>query len=599
MLEAFLLDLHVLGLDLRGWLVLAVVAVATLLMAREKLGPDLVMVGALCVLVVAGVLTPRQAVSGFAEPATVTIGVLFVVARAVQETGVLHQVGTFLFGRARTHRAALFRLVVPTAAMSAFLNNTPIVAMFVPMVTQFARRIGHSPSRFLMPLSFATMLGGTCTLIGTSTNLVVSGLMEQQGSPPLGMFELAWVGVPTAIVGIAYLLTVGRALLIDRLDPLDRTREEAKAWLAEVEVARDSPLIGRSIEDAGLRHLPGLFLAEIRRQDRTIRPVAPEDRLEAGDALVFTGMAETIRDLTSLPGLIPTGETPDPGQNLFEVVVSHHSGLIGRTVRASRFRRRFDAAIVAVHRAGERIEGRIGDIVLRPGDTLLLSASPGFHEAWRESEDFYLVSAVPSDGQPRYRKAPVALLALGMMVALPAATELTMTVSSMAAFVIVLATRCISPGSARDAVSWPVLLLIGSAFGLSRAMLDTGVAEVVANGLIAAALPFGPLGLLAGVYLLGVAFSLFISNAAAAALVFPIAVAAAIHAGLDPRPFAIALTMAASAAFGTPVGYQTNLMVYGPGGYRYLDFARVGLPLHVLCFVVAMLVIPWAWPLVP
>lgn len=456
MLEAFLADLTLLGLHPDGWLVLAVVAAATILMAKEKLGPDLVMVSALCILVVSGVITPRDAVSGFAEPATVTIGVLFVVARAVQETGVLHQVGTFLFGKARTMRAALFRLVVPTAALSAVLNNTPIVALFVPMVTQFARRVGESPSRFLMPLSFATMLGGTCTLIGTSTNLVVSGLVEQQGQPPIGMFELAWVGVPTAVVGILYLLTGGRALLAERTDPLERSVAEAKNWLAEVEVAHDSPLAGRSVEEAGLRHLPGLFLIEIRRQDRTIRPVSPQSVLEAGDALVFTGMAETIRDLTTLPGLTPTGETPDPGQGLFEVVVSHNSTLLGRNVRASRFRRRFDAAIVAVHRAGERIEGRIGDIVLQAGDTLLLSASPGFADAWRESADFYLVSEVPSDGQPRYRKAPVALLALAMMVGLPTFTELTMTVSSMAALVILLATRCLSPRAARDAVQWPV-----------------------------------------------------------------------------------------------------------------------------------------------
>lgn len=597
MLEAFLADLTLLGLHVDGWLVLGVVAAATLLMAKEKLGPDLVMVSALCVLVVAGVISPRDAMSGFAEPATVTIGVLFVVARAVQETGVLHQVGTFLFGKARTTRAALFRLVVPTAALSAVLNNTPIVALFVPMVTQFARRVGESPSKFLMPLSFATMLGGTCTLIGTSTNLVVSGLVEQQGLPAIGMFELAWVGVPTTIVGVLYLLTGGRALLAERVDPLQRSVADAKAWLAEVEVAKDSPLAGRTVEEAGLRHLPGLFLVEIRRKEQTIRPVAPQSVLAAGDALVFTGIADTIRDLTTLPGLSPTGETPDPGQGLFEVVVSHNSKLVGRNVRASRFRRRFDAAIVAVHRAGERIEGRIGDIVLQAGDTLLLSASPGFADAWRDAADFYLISEVPSDGQPRYRKAPVALLALGMMIALPSLTELTMTVSSMAAFVILLATRCLSPRAARDAVQWPVLLLIGSAFGMSQALLQTGVADMVAQVLMAATQPFGPLALLAGVYLITMTFSLFISNAAAAALIFPIAVAAAEVSGLPVRPFAVTVAMAASAAFATPIGYQTNLMVYGPGGYRYMDFVRVGLPLNALVFLVAMIAIPLAWPL--
>lgn len=597
MFEALLADLTLLGLHFDGWLVLGVVIAATILMAVEKLGPDLVMVGALCVLVVAGVLTPREAMIGFSDPATVTIGVLFVVAKAIQDTGVLHQAGNLLFGGVRGHRAALIRMALPTAALSAVLNNTPIVALFVPMVSQFARRIGESPSRFLMPLSFATMLGGTCTLIGTSTNLVVSGLMEQQGLPPIGMFELAWVGLPTAIVGLLYLLTLGRTLLAERSMPREMSASQAKDWLAEVQVARDSPLIGRTVEDAGLRHLPGLFLVEIRRADRTIRPVAPWSVIEGGDDLVFTGRADTIRDLTTLPGLTPSGETPDPGQGLFEVVVSHHSSLLGRTVRDSRFRRRFDAAIVAVHRAGERIVGRIGDIVLKPGDTLLLSASPGFVDTWRESKDFYLVSEVPTDGQPRYQKAPVALLALGLMIVLPAASELTMTVSSMAALVILLATRCISPRSAREAIQWPVLVLIGSAFGMSQALLETGVADAIAQSLISLTGPFGPRLLLAAVYLMGVGFSLFISNAAAAALVFPIALSTAMAAGLPVRPFAIALAMAASAAFSTPIGYQTNLMVYGPGGYRYLDFVRVGLPLNVLVFVVAMIAIPLVWPL--
>ncbi len=426
---------------------------------------------------------------------------------------------------------------------------------------------------------------------------MVSGLIEKQGMTPLGMFELAWVGVPTMLVGILYLMTVGRVLLGERTEPLQQTVADAKSWLAEVQVAPDSPLVGRSVEDAGLRHLPGLFLVEIRRQDETIRPVAPWSVLEGGDDLVFTGVADTIRDLTSLPGLLPSGETPDPGQNLFEVVVSHSSRLIGRTVRASRFRRRFDAAIVAVHRAGERIDGRIGDIVLRPGDTLLLSASPGFAEAWRESADFYLISSVEWEGQARYRQAPVAVLALGLMVVLPATSEITMTVSSMAALVILIATRCVSPRSARDAVQWPVLMLIGSAFGLSHALLSTGVAQVIASFLMGLTAPLGPLGLLAGVYVLGMVFSLFISNAAAAALVFPIAVTAASAADLPSRPFAVALAMAASAAFATPIGYQTNLMVYGPGGYRYTDFTRVGLPLNFLVFLVAMAVIPMVWRL--
>ncbi len=600
MLDALLYELTVLGLDAHGWLTLGVVLAATALMVAERLGPDLVMFSALCVLVVAGVLAPEDALRGFAHPGTVTIGVLFVVARAVQETGALALVTTTLFGGVRSAQGGLVRLIGATAAMSTVLNNTPIVAMLIPVANGFARRVGESPSKFLMPLSFAAMLGGTCTLIGTSTNLVVSGLMEAAGMRGMGMFELSWVGVPTVIVGAAYLVTVGDRLLRPRLDPLASASATAREYLAEVQLAEDSPLVARTVEEAGLRHLPGLFLVEIRRRNgEVLRPVAPEDVLEPGDHLVLTGVAATIQDLTTLPGLTATGETPDPSGRLYEVVVSHQSSLIGRTPRAVQFRRRYGAAILAVHRAGERLDAKIGDIVFRPGDTLMLTASPGFIGAFRHSPDFYMVSEVPSDGQPRYQKAPLALAALGIMVALPAAADVSMTVSSMAALVVLLATQCVSPRAAREAVSWPVLLLIGSAFGLSEALTRTGAAGGVAAGLVAVTASLGPMAVLAGVYVLGTTFSLFISNAAAAALIFPIAHTTAVDAGLDPRPFAVALAMAASAAFATPMGYQTNLMVYGPGGYRFTDFVRVGLPLNLLTFLVAMAVIPWVWPLSP
>ncbi|MCB9666284.1 MAG: SLC13 family permease, partial [Alphaproteobacteria bacterium] len=435
-----------LGLGLPAWFTLATVAVATVLMMLDRGGPDLIMFLTVCALLVAGVVAPAEAFRGFADPATVVIGVLFVVARAIQDTGVLVRVSNAMFGRAAGVRSALFRLVAPIAVMSAFLNNTPIVAMFVPVGNGFARRVGASPAKFLMPLSFAAMVGGVCTLIGTSTNLVVSGLLEQAGLPGFSMFELAAVGVPTALVALVYLVVAGPSLLPDRVDPLTSAKTEAREYLAELEVAADSPLVGQGVEEAGLRHLPGLFLVEIRRaHGEVLQPVAPEDVLEPLDHLVFTGVATMIRDLTAFPGLTATGQTPDPGANLYEVVVAHHSHLVNRTVRDANFRRRFDAAILAVHRAGERIEGRIGDIVLQAGDTLMLTASPGFRRTWRQSDDFYLVTEMPFDGHPVYRKAPLALTALALMVLLPAFTTVSMMTASVAALLFLVATRCVTP----------------------------------------------------------------------------------------------------------------------------------------------------------
>lgn len=587
------------GMAVEAWITLGVVALATVAMARERLGPDLVMFSALSVLILAGVLEPAAALAGFARPETATIAVLFVCAAAIQETGALHLVSRLIFGRTRQPTVALFRLVVPTAFMSAFMNNTPIVAMFVPMVRSYARQIGLAPSRFLIPLSYAAMFGGTCTLIGTSANLVVSGLLEQSGQAHMGMLEIAKIGLPSTVVGIAYLLTLGRRLLPDRSHPIESAAASRREYLVELEVAPDSPLVGRSIEDAGLRSLPGLFVVAIRRADGSVvRPVAPHDRVQRGDHLVLTGIASTVEDVArQFPGLHPVGAPDlDEAHGLFEVVISHRSPLVGMTVRDAEFRRRYDAAILAVHRAGVRLEQKIGDIELRAGDTLILTASPGFRRAWQDDAAFYLVSELLTEPPQRYRKAHLAMATLGCVMIVPALTEVPMLVSALGGLLLLLATGCVTARTARNALNWPVLVLIGSAFGVSAAMERSGAAAAFASALVGLTEPLGPRATLAGVYLLGVLFASFISNAAAAALLFPVAMTAAEGGGHDPRPFALALAMAASAGFSTPIGCKPNLLVYGPGGYRYGDFTRVGLPLNVLFLVLAVVLIPWIWP---
>lgn len=586
-------------MGVEGWFTLLVVLVMTGAMAREWLPPDILMFLGMCAVTVAGVVSPAEAIAGFANPALATIGVLFVVAAAVQQTGGLQMVTSVLFGRTRSPRIGLYRLTVPVALMSAFLNNTPIVAMLIPAVRDFARQVGERPSRFLIPLSYAAMLGGTCTLIGTSPNLVISGLLHDSGLEPLGMLELAALGLPTTVVGLIYLGTLGFRLLEGTGRP-DAPADHAREYLVEVEVARDSPLIGRTIEDAGLRALPGLFLAEIRRRDgRVERPVKPVDRLEAGDRLVLSGLLDTVKDLRKLPGLAPRHRPVAEGARLFEVVVSHRSWLVGQTVRESGFRRRFDAAILAVHRHGEQLEEKIGDVALRAGDNLLLTASPGFRRAFGDHPDFYLVSEVEADEPPRYRRARMSLAIAAALVLVPVLTDVPMLVAAMGAVAALIISGCIRANEARLAVSWNVLILIGSAFGVAKAMELSGAAAAVAELLVAATSPFGPQATMAVLYLMAVGFASFISNASTAALMYPIALFAAQESGVDPRPFAIALAMAASAAFSSPVGYAANILVHGPGGYRYLDFVRVGLPLNALCFVTAVLLLPVFWPLVP
>jgi len=585
-----------------GWFTLFVLAAMTVIIARDRLGPDLTMFGALCLLIITGVISPFDALEGFSNPALFTIGTLFVVAAAVRESGALVMVSRLVFGSTRNPRIGVARMVVPTAILSGFVNNTAVVAMLIPAVQDFSRKIGQSPSRFLMPLAYAAMLGGTCTLIGTSANLVVSGLLEAHNLPALGMLEISLVGIPTMALGALYLTTLGYRLLEARVAPIDHIHKDRRQYLAEVLVADDAPLIGKTVEEAGLRQLPGLFLAEIRRVDgQRIQPVAPHDLLLPGDHLILSGIASTVQQLqNSFPGLLPIDEPTlelEMERGLFEVVLSHRSNLVGRTVREIGFRRRYDAAILAVHRAGERIHQRIGDIVLRPGDTLMLSASPGFYDTWRDSPQFYLVSSVATSGPIQYRNAQFTLFLLAVLVVVPTVTSLPMMVAGMAAVVILLATRSVSARGARQAIDWSVLLVIGSALGLAKALETSGAAGVLGELLVTLTQPMGPIAILAGVYIIAMLCASLLTNAAAAALTFPIAITAAEVAQLDPRPLTIAVALAASAAFATPVGSNAILLIHGAGGYRYRDFVRVGLPLNLLCISATLILLPWLWPL--
>lgn len=588
-----------------AWFTVGVVGCGVVALLRDALAPDLIFLAMLAVLLASGALSPPEALAGFANPEVIAVGALFVVAGALQHTGALGFVASSLLGRTQDGRGALLRLMLPTAGISAFLNNTPIVAMFTPVVIDWARRQRLSPSRFLIPLSYATILGGTCTLIGTSTNLVVNGLMISAGLPGMAFFELSAVGLPCAVVGLTFLATVGRRLLPDRKGLLESLEEHQREYLVEMEVTAECPLAGQQVEKAGLRHLPGLFLVRIERAEEIAAPVGPEERLRVGDRLVFTGNVSTIVDLQKIRGLVPAGDQYDGqrrllvGNNLSEAVISDDSPLIGSTIRDANFRTRYGAAVVAVHRRGRRLRGKIGDIVLRAGDTLLLEASPGFARAYRHSPDFYLVSEVPDSTPPRYQKAVPALLILLALIVLVTTGMLPMVTAALLAASAVVVSGCLSVGETRNVVDMSVLILIAAAFGISKALEKTGAAGAIASVLVEFGAHLGPVGVLAMVYLATLLFTEFLSNAAAAALVFPIAMQAAHQFGVDARPFAIAITVAASAAFASPLGYQTHLMVYGPGGYRFSDFVKVGLPLNFLIFAVAMVCIPRAWPLAP
>jgi di/tricarboxylate transporter len=586
-----------------AWFTLGVVTLGILALIREVLAPDLIFIGILAALLACGILSPEEALAGFANSEMIAVGALFVVAGALQNTGALGFVASSIFGRIRGDRQALLRMMVPVASISAFLNNTPIVAMFMPVVIEWTRRHRLSSSRFLIPLSYATILGGACTLIGTSTNLVVNGLMIASGMPGMSFFELTPVGLPCAIVGLTFIVITSRYLLPDRKELFENFEESRREYLVEMEIRSDCPLAGKRIEEGGLRHLPGLFLIRIERTAGIIAPVGPEEKLRIGDRLVFTGVVSTIVDLQKIRGLVPAGEHRGgrasflTGNNLCEAVVSEASSLLGKTIRDTNFRTRYGAAVVAVHRQGRRLSGKIGDIVLRAGDTLLMEAGPGFARTFRHAPDFYLVSEVPNSVPPRFEKAVPTLLILLILIGAVTTGVLPMVTASLLAAFLVIALGCLSVGEARDTVDTSVLILIAAAFGISKALEKTHVAGALAGLLVDVGAGFGSIGVLAMVYLATLLFTEFLSNAAAAALVFPIALEAAQQFGADTRPFAITVAIAASAAFASPLGYQTHLMVYGPGGYKFSDFLKIGIPLNLLIFLVAMVCIPLIWPL--
>lgn len=586
-----------------GWITIGGLFCCLVGMFRRVLPAEVMFLGLLALLLASGVLTTEEALAGFANPGIVSIASLFVIAGALQHTGALAFVANRIFGRTQTGPRALLKMMLCAAGPSAFLNSTPIVAMFVPVVNDWARRNGVSPSRYLIPLSFATILGGTCTLIGTSTNLVGNSLMVGAGMHSLSFFELAAVGLPCAIVGLLFIATVGWYLLPDHKGLTEQIEGNSREYIVELKVLSDCPLLGKTIAQAGLRGLPGLFLIDIERGQQRVGPVGPQERIVVGDIMVFTGIVSTIVDLHKIRGLAPAQEYREGRQrlwehgNLSEAVVSSESPLVGSTIRGANFRTQYGAAVVAVHRGANRIVGKIGDIVLHAGDTLLLETSPGFARAYRNSPHFYLVSEVGDSHVPRYEKAIPALFVLLALVSSVTFGVIPIVTAALLGAITLVVLGCIPLVQARGAVDMSVLITIAAAFGIGRALEKTGTAALIASTLLEIAVSLGPVGLLAAVYLVTSFFSEMISNVAAVALVFPISHEVAFQFGVDPRPFAIAVTVAASSSFVLPLGYQTNLMVYGAGGYSFSDFVKIGLPLKSILFLVSMLCIPHVWPL--
>ncbi len=588
-------------MEWQAWLTIAVVILVFIALAKEVAGPDILMMGGLLVLALTGVLDEQETFASFSNPAVLTIGALFILSAALRETGAMDIAMSRLIGRARTERAGLARLLPPLAVFSAFINNTTIVAMMTPLLIDWAKRFQLSPSRLLLPLSYATMVGSTMTIMGTSVNLTVAGLMLSNGMKPMGFFELFPVGIFICLAGLVYLLLVTPFLIPVRKDPVTEGADERREYTTAMRVEVHCGLVGETVDDAGLRHLPGLFLIEVDRDDEVITPVGPDFVIQADDRLVFAGVISTIVDLQRIRGLVPVtaddaARDYDPDRRLAEAVISRTSPLVNRSIRETDFRSAYDAAIVAVHRNGERVHEKIGDIVLRPGDTLLLQTGPDFIQVHRNSQHFYLVSELPGTESRRYHRAGMAVaILLGLILATTTET-LPIAIAAFVAAGALIATRCISAASARKAIHWPILAVIAAGLGIASAMEKTGAADSIAQLIVGSAGQFGPLVTLGILYFSTTLLSELLNHNASVAIMFPIALATAHSLGVDPRGFVMAIAIGGSCAFANPVSYQTHLIVYGPGGYHFRDFVRTGIPLDLLCGAIALTLIPRFWP---
>ncbi len=583
----------------QGWLTLALTVATLLALTFTRLRPALVMLTTMGLLIVSGALPAEGALSGFSNPGTMTVALMFVVAAGIHNSGGIDLLVENVLGRPTSQRSTLWRCSAPVMLLSAFLNNTPVVATMIPAMRLWARKLNISPSKLMIPLSYSAILGGTVTLIGTSTNLVVNGQYQAlTGTDGFGLFAITAIGLPVAIAGLLFMWLFFPRLLPDRGG--ESMYSHLKEFTLEVTVNDGGPLVGKTIAQAQLRHLQRIYLVDILREDYVISAVSPDEVLCGGDRLVFAGDTEAIADLLRINGLrasADTGSAPvgTSERRVVEVVVSPRCEALGQAIREGRFRSRYGAAVLAVARGGERIEGHLGSIILEAGDTLLLEGSPDAINRLRNFRDFLLTTELDIE-PPRHEKAWLAWGILLALLALVTSDTLSMLQGALVGAGLMLATGCCSVPQAGKSIDLSVLVTIAASLALGTALQSTGVAAAIA-ALITDAGIHSPLLLLALVYVVISLLTEVITNNAAAVLALPIALEVGRLVGMDAEPLVFAVMMAASASFATPLGYQTNLMVYGPGNYRFSDFLRVGVPMNLFIGAVTVCVIGWRYAL--
>lgn len=581
-------------------LTLLVLLAAITLFATEKLPVDMVAMLVLASVLVLGLVTPDQALSGFASQATITVAAMFVLSAGLSRTGALRVVGR-LFARVRQPWLLTLLVMATLGGLSAFVNNTAAMAVFLPIVLGVAATRGFSASRVLIPMSYAAQMGGVCTLIGTSTNLLVHSLAQQHGLPGFSLFEFSGLGLVTMAAGFAYVLLFGRWLLPDRPAADLSERYALGSFITELRVLEGSPLIGQSVADARLLQTHGVYVLELLRGER--KSWAPRaEVLRAGDVLLVRGDWQRLTDLkdsTRLalePEFRLRDEQFDSAERvLTEVMVAPGSRLVGHSLRELEFQWHYNATALAIHRRGTVVREALRDVRLDVGDILLLLAPAEEMRHLRANRNLVVLSE-RGDESAAQRRGWIAIAIMAAVVGVAALEWLPIVAAAILGCIALVLSRCLAPEEVYDAVDWRVIILLAGVLPLGVAMQNSGAAGFLADHVIGALGPYGPLAALAGLYLVTAVLTEVMSNNAAAVLLTPIAIATAQSLDASAAPFLVAVAFAASTSFATPVGYQTNTMVYNVGGYRFGDFLRIGVPLNLLFFALAVLLIPRFWP---
>jgi len=594
----------------RAALTLIVLAAALVSFVREKLPPDVTSLLALLALLLFGILTPAEAFSGFSHPATISVCAMLVLTAGLQHTGALDYLARrVVIPLGRWEWLLVLTIMIVTALLSAFVANTATVAVFIPVVLEACRRTGASPGRILMPMAHAATFGGMCTLIGTSTNMAAHEFARSRGLPGFHMFEFASVGLPMLLVGFVYVFFIGRRFLPAGQpagDPLAAAR--AGPYEAELVVAEESSWIGREVRPKSFSRDFDVELVELRRAGTAVAfDAEPAATYVAGDRVRVRGALERVLEMGARTGLSlrrprravesDQDDTAEPVPlPLAEVVVLPRAPFLGQTLAEARFVERFDAAVLALHRPGESLATPMGRTALHAGDVLLVEGEPAALRALAETPGV-LVAGTPRHPEPRKGKVGIALFTIVGVVVVVAAGWMPIVTAATAGCALLMVTRCLQPREAYAAIDWSIVFVLAGALALGTALQKTGLASSFATLLADLPNVAGPMAVLAGFYFVAALTSEFMSNSGTVLLLSPIAVSSAQQMGLNPMALMAAITFGASSAFAMPIGYQTSLMIYGPGGYRFRDFVRMGLVLDILLAIIALWRIPHHWPL--